>query len=63
MRLVKRDVEVANPQREIDPVEVVEGYRKRGEMREEEDYGERRERLSHRQTGRSRSASLRLPRR
>ena len=44
---MKRDVEIAHAQCEVDGVEIVECDWERREVREEEDGGERRERLSH----------------
>ncbi len=47
MRLVTRDVELLDAEREVDAVEIIEGDRKREKMRNQEDDGERRERRSH----------------
>ena len=61
-----RDVEIANAKREVDRIDVVERVRKRGQVRDEKDGGEQPDDATggvSAQTGRSRSASLRLPRR
>jgi hypothetical protein len=66
MRLMARDVEVADAEREVDRIDVVERARQRREMRDEEDRREQPDDVAGGvgdQTGRSRSASLRLPRR
>ena len=67
MRLVLGDVEVADAEREVDGVEVLERLRQEREMRREEDQDQRDAGRSldvvTRQTGRSLSASFRLPRR
>ena len=47
MRLVERDVEIADPECEVDGVEIVECDWKGWKVREEKDGRECRERLSH----------------
>ena len=65
MRLVLRDVEVADAEREVDRVQILECLRQEGEVRGKEDQHQHEAGRSERghYTGRSLSASLRLPRR
>ena len=64
MRTVRRDVEVAHAEREIDGVDVLERRGQERRVREREDQRQRGQRApGGHDTGRSRSASFRLPRR
>ena len=64
MRPVGRDVEVAHAEREIDRVDVFERGGQERHVREREDQRQRGQRApGGHETGRSRSASFRLPRR
>ena len=58
-----RDVEVSHAHREVDGIDVLESLRQKQEVRSEEEDGERADCSTHgrNQTGRRRSASLRLP--
>ena len=66
MRPVRRDVEVADTEGEVDRVDVLERRRQERQVREREDERQRGQRLrlaALHDTGRRRSASFRLPRR
>ena len=62
MRLMLPDVEFAHTEREIDGVDIFERRREKREVGDERDQRKREQRFAQRdQTGRSRSASFRLP--
>jgi hypothetical protein len=62
MRLVLRDIEVADAEGEVDGVEIGKGRRQARRVRHQEQHRDRDERRAHGdQTGRSRRASFRLP--
>jgi len=61
VRLMARDVEMADAEGEIDGIEVFQRRGQIRQMREEEERGERSGRATRAQAGRSSSPSFRLP--
>lgn len=61
VRLMARDVEMADAESEIDRVDIFERRGQVRQMREDEERGQRSRRVARVQAGRSRSPSFRLP--